>query len=241
MLVRAGAEREHDETFARRLGLAAVHAAEHGPRFLLAHCDGHLEIRWNASAGPNPLHLDFTSGSFGDRSRSRRQPLARAVGLAAGALSVLDATAGLGRDAFTLASLRCAVTAVERSPVLAALLADGVRRGGFGEDRLAVVCADARDVMLGLGEDERPDVIVLDPMLPHSDSSAKVKKETQLLRELIGPATESDVVELLELARRTAGRRTVVKRPLRAKPLAPDCDAQVAGNRVRWDVYLRQP
>ena len=113
-----------------------------------------------------------------------------------------------------------------------------MRRAGYRDDRIEVVCADARDVIRDLGADDTPDVIVLDPMLPASDSAAKVKKETQLLRALVAPADERETAELLEVARRTARRRTVVKRPLRAAALAPDCDARIEGSRVRFDVYL---
>ncbi len=38
---------------------------------------------------------------------------------------VVDATAGLGRDAFVLASVGCRVRMLERNPVVAALLDDG--------------------------------------------------------------------------------------------------------------------
>ncbi|TMP13498.1 class I SAM-dependent methyltransferase, partial [Pseudoalteromonas ruthenica] len=41
---------------------------------------------------------------------------------------VLDATAGLGRDGFVLASLGCKVILHERHPVVAALLYDGLKR-----------------------------------------------------------------------------------------------------------------
>ena len=65
-----------------------------------------------------------------------------------------------------------------------------------------------------------------------------MKKEIRLLQDLLGPADDAETRELLALARRTAVRRTVVKRPLRAPELAPDCDARIASQRVRWDVYL---
>ena len=41
---------------------------------------------------------------------------------------MLDATAGLGRDAFVLASLGCQVTLIERVPAVAALLENGIER-----------------------------------------------------------------------------------------------------------------
>ncbi|HES76451.1 MAG TPA: rRNA methyltransferase, partial [bacterium] len=56
-----------------------------------------------------PLRVDFTGGALGFRQRAgfrRDELLARAVGVKGNPLPrVLDATAGLGRDAFMLASL----------------------------------------------------------------------------------------------------------------------------------------
>jgi len=55
----------------------------------------------------------------------RRQPLAKAIG---DAKTVVDATAGLGDDAMTLAALGCRVLAFERHPVIWALLDDALLR-----------------------------------------------------------------------------------------------------------------
>ncbi|GHM54843.1 hypothetical protein ECZU51_35130 [Escherichia coli] len=54
--------------------------------------------------------------------------MAKAVGIKGDYLpDVVDATAGLGRDAFVLASVGCRVRMLERNPVVAALLDDGPR------------------------------------------------------------------------------------------------------------------
>ena len=76
--------------------------------------------------------MDFVEGAVAHRRKfggGRGQSIAKAVGLKSGAMpTVVDATAGLGRDAFVLASLGCKVTLIERSPVVAALLQDGLAR-----------------------------------------------------------------------------------------------------------------
>ena len=59
----------------------------------------------------------------------RGEAVAKAAGIKKSYLpSVVDATAGLGRDAFVLASLGCHVRMIERHPVVAALLDDGLQR-----------------------------------------------------------------------------------------------------------------
>ena len=63
------------------------------------------------------------------RRSGHNELLGRAVGVKAGeSPRVVDATAGLGRDAYVLGDLGCEVTLVERSPVLALLLAHALER-----------------------------------------------------------------------------------------------------------------
>ncbi|HZJ10196.1 MAG TPA: class I SAM-dependent methyltransferase, partial [Trueperaceae bacterium] len=95
------------------------------------------------------------------RPRPGRDLLWRAV--LAGKGSVVDATAGLGADAFHLAAKGAQVTMIERSPVLAELLRDALehaRAGSLGEraanaaSRLSLIVADAVDVLgNGLGSE----------------------------------------------------------------------------------------
>lgn len=81
---------------------------------------------------PGPLCVDFLAGKGGWRVRdvSRNDLLPRAIGLKSAhpPRTVLDATAGLGADAATLALLGLEVTALEKSAVVHALLQDGIAR-----------------------------------------------------------------------------------------------------------------
>lgn len=159
-------------------------------------------------------------------------------------LHVLDATAGLGRDAFVLASLGARVTLAERNPTIAALLADARQRALADPDaaaaaaRTEIVAADARNLFGPPGA--RFDVIYLDPMYPDRGKTALAKKELQLLRELAGPDADAD--GMLALALANATRRVVVKRPLPAPPLAGrEPPLRFAGTQARFDVYLVAP
>ena len=169
----------------------------------------------------------------------KRQLLARAVGLHKHpTLHVLDATAGLGRDAFTLAALGARVTLAERHPTVAALLEDARERAlrdpatAAAAARTAIVHADGRKLM---GPPASFDVVYLDPMYPGHGKAALAKKELQLLRELTGGDADADAL----LASANARRRIVVKRPLSAPALAgrPPSLA-LSGTQARFDVYL---
>ncbi len=89
--------------------------------------------------------VDFVGGAVGHRFRfggGRGQALPRAAGLTGSATPrIVDATAGLGRDAFLLASLGAEVTLLERSPEVHALLADGIARASQASPEFAAIVA----------------------------------------------------------------------------------------------------
>ena len=178
------------------------------------------------------------------RGGGRGQMLAKAVGLKHGQCpTVLDCTAGLGRDAFVLASLGCVVTLLERDPVVHALLADGLQQAraqAIAEldiilARMSLEAADAHAYLKHA--QARPDVIYLDPMFPERHKSALVKKEMQVLQGLIGPDADAD--ELLSAALGLAQQRVVVKRPRIAPNLAHRTPSyMLEGKSNRYDIFL---
>lgn len=220
---------------------------------LVVACDG-LELHETGPGAAGGVKVHFTETGENARrlaTASRRQPIARAVGLTKRTPTVLDATAGLGRDAMLLASLGCTVTAVERSMVLAAILRDALERtargsaarnlgqsavGNLGPCRITLVVGDAVDVLLQMPDQEAPDVVYVDPMYQPTGKSALPKKEMRILRQLVGEDPDAD--KLLEVARRVARDRVVVKRAPRAAPLAPGPTMSIHGKLVRYDVYL---
>jgi 16S rRNA (guanine1516-N2)-methyltransferase len=215
------------------------------PRLLLVVTAQRLELHETGRRAPGAVCCDFLGElqrELAGPGAGRRRALARAVGLSPGATTqVVDATAGLGRDAFRLASLGCQVTAFERSPVVAALLADGLRRAALDPrtaatvaERLRLVPGDARD---RLASGPAPDVVLIDPMYPPSRKTAAPSKELRLLRLLLG--ADEDAIELLAAARAVARRRVVVKRRAHDPPLGGTRpDLVWPGRTTRFDVYL---
>ena len=171
--------------------------------------------------------------------------IARAAGLQPGVRpSILDATAGLGGDAFVLAQLGCQLTLIERHPVIAALLADGLRRAAEHADTAATVArmrllnGDACSLLRQWTETV-PQVIYLDPMFPHRDKSALVKKEMRLVRPLVG--NDADAPELLAAALALASHRVVVKRPRKAPLIdGPAPSHALEGKSSRYDIYAKK-
>lgn len=215
---------------------------------LLVQTAARLELRQTGPQAPGPVDVDFTGGSVGHRFRfggGRGQLIAKAVGIKKGFIpAVIDATGGLGRDSFVLASLGCAVTLVERSPIIAELLRDGMARaeldneiGAIVRERMRLVMADAIAYLNTLSEAQRPDVVYLDPMYPERRKSAAVKKEMRVFQLLLGG--DEDEADLLAAALRCARKRVVVKRPRQAESIAgPKPGLTMAGQSTRFDIYF---
>ncbi|MGH6760641.1 MAG: class I SAM-dependent methyltransferase [Phyllobacterium sp.] len=191
------------------------------------------------------LIVDFVGGAVGHRFRSgegRGQALPKAVGLGRGQTpKIVDATAGLGRDAFLLASLGAEVTLIERSPDMHARLREGMARalvegGRYAEtvNRMTLLLGDSKELL----PDLEPEVVLVDPMHPPRHNSALVKKEMRLIREIVG--TDPDAEELMRVALASATKRVVLKWPLRADPMAGirKPSHQILGKNTRYDVFM---
>ena len=209
----------------------------------------HLELRKRDEPKLGGIFVDFVSGAMAHRRRfggGRGEAVAKAVGVKGDYLpDVVDATAGLGRDAFVLAAVGCRVRMLERHPVVAALLEDGLQRGyqdaeigGWLRERLTLLHVSSLTALNDITP--QPDVVYLDPMYPHRQKSALVKKEMRVFQSLVGADEDADA--LLEPARRLAKKRIVVKRPDYAPPLAGVAtQSAVATKSHRFDIYPPLP
>lgn len=238
--------REHAQAFCLQHNLTFTESLteqEIAP-LLLVFAENDCYLQQTGPKAPGPVRASFVDGAVEHRRRfggGKGQMIAKAVGLNKGVTpSVLDATAGLGRDAWVLASLGCEVQMLERSPVIAELLhfaLDQAHRSELADiaARLTLSCIDAH-AFLAQQKGPCADVVYLDPMYPHRDKSAAVKKEMRVFQELIGE--DSDAHTLLDLALACARHRVVVKRPARGETLSSrQPDYQLPGKSCRYDIY----
>jgi len=216
-----------------------------GAEFVLAFDERGLGLHLNVPQAPGGIYVDFTATTLRRRARDslRKQNLSKAVGIKPDYLpSVVDATAGLGSDAFLLAVQGCEVKMLERSMVVCALLEDGLHRAREIPElnatikRLTLTPGEFTGLGMAAGE---YDVVYLDPMFPAKRKQRKSRKSMALLQELL-PATD-DEEAMFATACSVARKRVVVKRPKLAPPLAGQSPGlEFKGSSSRFDVYLQQ-
>ncbi|WP_252734991.1 class I SAM-dependent methyltransferase [Amphritea sp. 2_MG-2023] len=244
------AGREDAQLLAERLGLPLLDQYDlRDVQFSqLLICEaGSRRLQQTGRKAPGPVLADFVSGAVAHRRKfggGKGQMIAKAVGIKGGVRpQIMDVTAGLGRDSFVLATLGCEVQMVERSPIIHALLESGLQQAQRDAEvadiaaRMQLVNADSIE---WLSDPQtvacKPQVIYVDPMFPHTDKSALVKKEMRVFRDIVGD--DQDSVALLEQALNVAEYRVVVKRPRKAPAIEGQAPSyQLNGKSSRYDIY----
>jgi len=240
--------------FAKAHKLSCSPYSETNSTFCLNFNREYIELRDNEKN--ISIHIDFISGNLAHRQKyggGRGQSIAKAIGLKQGTAppSVLDATAGLAKDAYVLACLGCTMTLIERSPIITELITDGIHRAkedkhfkAVLEKGFKVINQSSIEYLTRLAnksahENSHFDVVYLDPMYPDKKKSASVKKNMQILQKLLGK--DEDTQELLNVALKVAKKRVVVKRPKGAENLTELKPAYtVESKNTRYDIYIIQ-
>ncbi len=192
-----------------------------------------------------PFFVDFTTGDWRRRFKqglTKKHIFRRALNWREGQV-ICDATAGFGQDTAMALTLGALVVAIERSPVVAEVLKDGVRRAREASEdlnklfsKLEIREGDAREILPQL----QPDIVYLDPMFMKMKGKAKSPKSMQLLQELIGPSSPEEEQELFNAAWSAARSRVVVKRPLKFRiEKGPLPTHSLKGQSIRYDVYVK--
>lgn len=219
--------------------------------FVVTFSAGGIALRQTGRKAPGPIFVEFTEGAVDHRRKfggGNGQMIAKAVGVKAGVYPrVLDATAGMGKDSFVLATLGCHLTMIERSPIVHLLLQDGLQRAqAFAREqdvellhvinRMQLLAQDSRTYLESLTAAQFPDVIYLDPMFPERQKTADVKKEMAAFHSVVGKDEDADA--LLPLALAHVNYRVVVKRPRKAPFLNNQTPSyQLEGKSSRYDIY----
>ena len=256
------------KSLSKKLSVPFISALSDNYEFLLHFTEKGIALIQPKKNAPGPILIDFVSGKLDHRRRfggGKNQAIAKAVGYKPSSPpSILDATAGLGHDAFVLATLGCNIMLIERSPILVVLLKDALQRARSNLSeiiaRMHLLQEDSIKYMHDLPLKKKPDVVYLDPMFPKRSKSAKVKKEMIALQKLtllfpqqaeITTLKNKTYIQnnflnenennanLFANALKCALKRVVVKRP-RIAPYFNEVEPaiQFLGKSSRFDVYL---
>ena len=166
--------------------------------------DGRLLLRGDFSGMARRLKTNNLQQEMLVRAARIRKPGKKPV--------AVDATAGLGEDSLLLAAAGFSVELYEYNPVIAALLADALKRAQRDENKILASAA---------GE-----------MHLHEEDSA-----AELLQQLERPCAKEE--ELLQAAQAAHPRKIVIKRPLKGPYLAGrKPDYSISGKAVRYDCFV---
>lgn len=173
--------------------------------------------------------------------RLQHEMLVRAAKTEEQGLKAVDATAGMGEDAFLIAAYGYNVTLIEQNPVIAVLLKDAIRRAKKHPilketaSRMQVVQGDSTKILAEIID--KIDLIYLDPMFPARQKTGLINKKLQLIQKLEPPCSTEN--ELFDAAINTGASRIIVKRPLKSPHLADrNPNYMLNGKAIRYDCYV---
>ncbi|HEY8218604.1 MAG TPA: class I SAM-dependent methyltransferase [Methylobacter sp.] len=233
------------QQLAERLGVPLYQTLnnESSEEFFLTWRDGCLKLLDKELLKKGGLTVEIDPRNGEQRSWPAPKDGALAQALGRKTRTVIDATTGWGQDSLHIFRMGYELLCIERSPVMAELLADGFARLAQLDwmQRLhleppRLLQGNAIELLANL--DSPPDCIYLDPMFPPKrKKSALAKKSMMVLRDLLGDDQDKEL--LFEAALNAAGKRVVVKSPDYAEPLGGKPSQSFQGKLLRYDVYLK--
>jgi len=180
------------------------------------------------------VFVDFNSKQLTFRSEAHLNAelvIKAVLGKKKQATTIMDCTAGFGKDSYLLSLTGSKVTAYENNPLMYALLKDGLKRAEIENILLKKIDAQ-RDLKTTDCE-----VVYIDPMYPASKKSAKNNKHMVFLQTFVGH--QADIAEkLFLLAKQSNAKKIVIKRPVKAAyVLDQKPTSQIIGKAARFDIY----
>ena len=194
---------------------------------------------------PDTLKFDLAQGEVAHRAvkvSKSNEVVAKAIGCKPHYRpTVLDATAGMGRDSLIMAMLGCKVVMQERNFAIYHLLNNALTRlkqsPDFNSEISKRISLHHNNSIDPIDSHDDIDVIYLDPMFPERKKSALVKKEMRLFKLLAGEDQDADELLISSLNKKV--KRVVVKRPKGAPCLADKKPShEIKAKKFRYDVYL---
>jgi 16S rRNA (guanine1516-N2)-methyltransferase len=209
--------------------------------FVLSINDEQLELCCDINSQTTCFVHSFTSQKLIQRSLQKNQTLLKACNNKKRDIkTVVDLTAGWGRDSFILATHGQQVCMVEQNDLIyycLDYLLEIAREDKTNElfNRLHLEQNNSFNYLSNL-QGIKPDCLYLDPMFPAHKSGARPSKDLQILQLV---TENQDMIRVFELALQKAQYRVVVKRPIHSPALNElKPDIVYREKTIRFDVYL---
>ena len=185
-----------------------------------------------------PLYISEIYAKLAVRYQNLRNELIIQAVNSPKSFSIWDLTAGLGRDAFILASFGYSVIMVEQNPVLATILHYALENNIIPRRNLNLVYANSLEFIQS--QAILPNIIYLDPMF-RDNKTAKAKKDMQLIGHLTNNLPDQNQESLFVSSYTKAVNKVVVKRDNKQSNiiLAPLPSYTKIGKTIRFDVYVK--
>ncbi len=182
------------------------------------------------------VYVDFGSKQLKFRSQAHLNAelvIKAVLGKKKQATTIMDCTAGFGKDAYIMSLTGSKIIAYEFNPLMYALLKDGLNR-----TEIDTIILRKKNALREIKNTDC-EVIFIDPMYPATKKSAKNNKEMTVLQNIIGhqPLMAED---LFIQAKLSAAKKIVIKRPIKSgfvinqKPTS-----QIIGKSARFDIYAQ--
>ncbi|CAL4324865.1 Ribosomal RNA small subunit methyltransferase J [Buchnera aphidicola (Periphyllus testudinaceus)] len=188
------------------------------------------------------IFIDFLSGTYNFRRKYNKQKelIIKAMRTKSKKnITILDSTAGFGKDSFVLASFGFKVFMIEKNLIIYKLLSNGLKRaytdqkiGKWIKKRMILFHSDS--LIFFKKRKIIPDIIYIDPMF--NKKKSKPKKDMFLLKKLLKNTNNEE--KLLKPAIKLAKKKVVVKRYLNQSFLKKKKPNYILyGKNYRFDIY----
>ncbi|NIH41062.1 MAG: class I SAM-dependent methyltransferase [Buchnera aphidicola (Periphyllus aceris)] len=189
------------------------------------------------------IAINFTSGQYNYRRKynKKKELIVRAMRIKKKKnITILDATAGFGKDSFVLASHGFKIFMIEKNFIIYKLLQDGLKRA-YKDKKIGlwikkkITLINSNSIKIIKKKEIIPDIIYIDPMFKNKKS--KPKKDMFFLRKLL---KKNDEEKILKPAIKLAKNKVVVKRYLNASYLKKKKPNHILyGKKFRFDIYYK--
>lgn len=195
------------------------------------------------------LDLPAISSNFSDGTSSFRikniginQDLFRAVGINKDTKTIVDTTAGLGKDSFLFSLYGTNIIMLEQNSLIYNITKDAINRAVNNKELSNFVKKiqffNCNSIDFLKNNDVKPDCVYLDPMFPKTNKNALSKKEMQIFHNL---AFYGNNEELFNVSMEKTKNRVVIKRKINSEYLVnKEPDFKIKGRVIRFDIYLKK-